>query len=286
MTSAFRVILRAFVRVVGAEEVGVAHEEALLVVVGVDEPAGDAVGAVAAHLVQLRGVGLVVERAGDQRSGAAALKSVTAPAPRPRPPARPVTPFGRVGRSGAGLGTVSARFAVHSLATALSDLPALHFNTEDFVESTTGAVAVGAGEAVPGGFRPCRCLTPRHDSVSSRRSSVGSRAGAPPVGSGGSSGAFAPGLSPAPVGAFPAPASSNPACRFPALGFPVAFVSRVMRPFKPGALSADRRPGIRRTARAGHIASAYSTSSSRTPVARAVASSVAVPSSRPSPSRD
>ena len=139
------------------------------------------------------------------------------------------------------------------------------------------------GLLFPAAFVGCRCLTPRRGSVSSRRSSVGSRAGAPPVGSGGSSGAFAPGLSPAPVGTFPAPASSNPACRFPALGFPVAFVSRVMRPFKPGALSANRRLGIRRTARAAHITSAYSTSSSRTPLARAVASSVAVPSSRPSP---
>ena len=37
-----------------------------------------------------------------------------------------------VGRSRAGLGAVSARFAVHSLATALSGLPALHLNTEDF----------------------------------------------------------------------------------------------------------------------------------------------------------
>ena len=155
------------------------------------------------------------------------------------------------------------------------------------VESTTGAVAVGGwGQLFPAAFARSRCLTPRRGSVSSRRSSVGSRAGAPPVGSGGSSGAFALGLSPAPVGTFPAPASSNPACRFPALGFPVAFVSRVMRPFKPGALSANRRLGIRRTARAAHITSAYSTSSSRTPVARAVASGVAVPSSRPSPSRD
>ena len=34
--------LEALVGVVGAEEVGVADEEALLVVVGVDEPAGDA----------------------------------------------------------------------------------------------------------------------------------------------------------------------------------------------------------------------------------------------------
>ena len=48
------------------------------------------------------------------------------------------------------------------------------------------------------------------------------------VGSGGSSGAFAPGLSPAPLGTFPAPASSNPAGRFPALGFPVGFVPRFM----------------------------------------------------------
>ena len=40
--------LERAVGVVGAEEVGVADEEALLVVVGVDEPAGDAVGAVAA----------------------------------------------------------------------------------------------------------------------------------------------------------------------------------------------------------------------------------------------
>ncbi len=47
--------LECLVGVVGAEEVGVADEEALLVVVGIDEPAGDAVGAVAAHLA---GVGV------------------------------------------------------------------------------------------------------------------------------------------------------------------------------------------------------------------------------------
>ena len=40
LISALRVVLSA-VGVVGAEEVGVADEEALLVVVGVDEPAGD-----------------------------------------------------------------------------------------------------------------------------------------------------------------------------------------------------------------------------------------------------
>ena len=37
-----------------------------------------------------------------------------------------------VGRSRAGLGAVSARFAVHNLATALSGLRVLHLNTEDF----------------------------------------------------------------------------------------------------------------------------------------------------------
>src|ERR1019366_7411806 len=38
---------------------------------------------------------------------------------------------------------------------------------------------------------------------------------------------------------FPAPASSNPAGRFPALGFPVCFTSRVMWPMRAGWLSAD-----------------------------------------------
>ena len=39
--------LQRTVGVVGAEEVGVADKEAFFIVVGVDEPAGDAVGAVA-----------------------------------------------------------------------------------------------------------------------------------------------------------------------------------------------------------------------------------------------
>ena len=41
--------LEGFVRVVGAKEVGVSHEKALLVVVGVDEPTGDTVRAVTAN---------------------------------------------------------------------------------------------------------------------------------------------------------------------------------------------------------------------------------------------
>jgi hypothetical protein len=36
----------------------------------------------------------------------------------------------------------------------------------------------------------------------------------------------------------PVPATSNPACEFLALGFPVYFLSRVMRPIVPGRLSA------------------------------------------------
>ena len=55
----FEVRLADFVRVVGAEEIGMAHEEALLVVVGIDEPAGDAVGAVTADLA---GVGVGTRR--------------------------------------------------------------------------------------------------------------------------------------------------------------------------------------------------------------------------------
>ncbi len=57
--------------------------------------------------------------------------------------------------------------------------------------------------------------------------------------------------SPAPVTTFPAPASSNTACGFPALCFPVVFIPRFMWPIDWGTLStADK-------------ATAYSTSSSQ-----------------------
>ena len=46
--------LECLVGIVCAKEVGVADEEAFFVVVGVDEPAGDAVGAVADDLAGLR----------------------------------------------------------------------------------------------------------------------------------------------------------------------------------------------------------------------------------------
>ena len=123
-----------------------------------------------------------------------------------------------------------------------------------------------------------------HGRVSSPRSSVGSGTGAPILGSGGCSIAFALGLSPAPMITFPTPASSNAACGFPALRFPIAFIPRFMWPIDWGALSAgDSGPGIVRTIQAAHIATAYSTSSSQIPDVRAGASDVAVSSSRPNP---
>ena len=120
--------------------------------------------------------------------------------------------------------------------------------------------------------------------VSYALSPVGSGTGAPMLGSGGCPIAFALGLSPAPMTTFPTPASSNAACGFPALRFPIAFTPRVMWPIDRGALSAgDSGPGIVRTIRAAHIATAYSTSSSQIPGVRAGASGVAVSSSRPNP---
>ena len=57
------------------------------------------------------------------------------------------------------------------------------------------------------------------------------------VGSGGSSKAFALGLSPAPLVTFPAPATSNPAYGFPVPGFPANFSWRVMKPIALAVLS-------------------------------------------------
>src|SRR5665213_635230 len=57
---------------------------------------------------------------------------------------------------------------------------------------------------------------------------VGSRTGAPTLGSGGCSTAFAVALSPAAMVTFPAPAASNVACEFLALRSPVRFVPKLM----------------------------------------------------------
>ena len=46
--------LQFFVRLVGAGKVGVANDEGFLVVVGVDEPAGNVVGGVGAHFASGR----------------------------------------------------------------------------------------------------------------------------------------------------------------------------------------------------------------------------------------
>ena len=62
---------------------------------------------------------------------------------------------------------------------------------------------------------------------------VGSRTGAPTVGSGGKSNHFRVGPQSGSHITFPAPASSNAACGFPALRFPACFTSRVMRPIQP-----------------------------------------------------
>ena len=76
-------------------------------------------------------------------------------------------------------------------------------------------------------------------SLTPRRSQVGSRAGARTVGAGGNPIAFAMDRSPATMVTFPAPATSNAACGFPALRFPVCFVPGVMGPIVPGVLSAQ-----------------------------------------------
>ena len=57
---------------------------------------------------------------------------------------------------------------------------------------------------------------------------VGSRTGAPTLGSGGCSPAFAVALSPAAIVTFPAPAASNVACELLALRSPVSFLPWLM----------------------------------------------------------
>src|SRR5712691_809876 len=70
-----------------------------------------------------------------------------------------------------------------------------------------------------------------------RGSTVGSRTGAPTSGSGGWPTVFTVALSPAAIVTFPAPATSNGACGFPALRSPACFAARVMGPIKLATLS-------------------------------------------------
>ncbi len=94
-----------------------------------------------------------------------------------------------------------------------------------------------------------RCAWSRRETARERRRAavlrtvlirVGSRTGAPTLGSGGCSAAFAAALNPAAIVTFPAPATSNVACGFPALRSPVGFVPWVMRPIQLRRLSAGQ----------------------------------------------
>ena len=67
---------------------------------------------------------------------------------------------------------------------------------------------------------------------------VGSRTGAPTLGSGGCSTAFAVALNPAAIVTFPAPATSNVACEFLALRSPARFLPRHIGPMRRRRLSA------------------------------------------------
>jgi hypothetical protein len=86
---------------------------------------------------------------------------------------------------------------------------------------------------------------------------------------------------------FPAPATSYAACGFPALRTPARFMTRFMGPIKLGVLStvaawADGH-GSARISPICRTATAYSTSSSRSPYASVPASSVVESSFPPSP---
>ena len=67
------------------------------------------------------------------------------------------------------------------------------------------------------------------------------------------------------VGPFPAPATSNAACGFPALRFPDGFTSRVMEPIERAALShqGHDEAGNHQRVPACHISRGYSICSSR-----------------------
>src|ERR1035438_3141882 len=76
--------------------------------------------------------------------------------------------------------------------------------------------------------------------LSLQRPAVGSRTGAPTLGSGGCSTAFAVALHSGAIITFPAPATSNVACGFPALRSPVCFGLWLMGPIRPSRLSAEQ----------------------------------------------
>ena len=91
---------------------------------------------------------------------------------------------------------------------------------------------------------------PQGDGAFPRRT-VESRTGAPALGSGGLSGAFAPGLSPAPVAAFPVPAHQTGRAGFPHPAFgrdhafacrrPLVLGDRRVRPYSSRSLVSGKR---------------------------------------------
>jgi hypothetical protein len=87
------------------------------------------------------------------------------------------------------------------------------------------------------------------------------------------------------VSSFPAPASSNPSCRFPAMGLPAHFLSRVMRPLQQERLSAAvlvDAAGNRYRVPASRRAKSYSTFASRILDVSGSASGASESSCRPS----
>src|SRR5215467_12711047 len=80
------------------------------------------------------------------------------------------------------------------------------------------------------------------------------------------------------VSSFPVPASSNPSCRFPAMGLPACFVPRIMWPLRVVGLSSVARNGEAGTHErvlVSRRATFYSTGSSRSLVVAGHASSAA-----------
>ena len=87
------------------------------------------------------------------------------------------------------------------------------------------------------------------------------------------------------VSRFPVSATSNPSCRFPAMGLPACFPSKFMRQVRPAALSGVTRDGAagnQDRVPAARVATSYSTVSNRSHLVPGLASDVAEPSSLPS----
>ena len=113
-----------------------------------------------------------------------------------------------------------------------------------------GALAVSGEIRLATNFYPISTGYAMSAITSSRRA-VESRTGAPALGSGGLSGAFAPGLSPAPVAAFPVPAHQTGRAGFPhpafgrdhafACGRPLVLGDRRVRPYSSRSLVSGKR---------------------------------------------